>query len=204
MTRRSGAKDRRGTAMRLETIAVGGLAVALVGGLVGCESPESGETEAESVRTKSTTTSASESQKKTTSASESQKKTENQEISARSNSEDPDVGGGTVGSDECSEPPTCPEPSASKAPEVTCYEPASVAIGRKEEKSPESRQRGMKGPPKIKNTSAKLHIFGKHLVREDGPPVLVIYRPASKDGPGGQADTDLEVKSPVTSSPRWA
>lgn len=56
---------------------------------------------------------------------------------------------------------------------MTCYEPHSASIEK----------------------NIRLHVYGKYLVKEDGPPRRMIYRNDKASGPGGRTNDDVKVES---------
>lgn len=73
----------------------------------------------------------------------------------------------------CNGPAACPAPNNLKKPQITCSSPHSASL-----------------PP-----SFTLHIYGKYLVNEQGPPRLVAYRDGDSSGTAGIPETDITVVS---------
>ncbi len=80
---------------------------------------------------------------------------------------------GSTSNPSCSEPSSCPSPDASRDPTISCYEPHWASV----------------------EENITLHIYGEHLVPEDGEPRRVIYRNAEATGTGGRTNEDIEVVS---------
>jgi hypothetical protein len=72
----------------------------------------------------------------------------------------------------CSEPTSCPGPDNSRDPEITCYTPRYTPAGK----------------------NVTLHIYGKYLVKEGGPPREIAVRQADSSGVG-RSNGDVTVHS---------
>jgi hypothetical protein len=80
---------------------------------------------------------------------------------------------GNVSMPSCSEPSSCPAPDNAKDPTLTCHEPNRI--------------------PGLENTT--IHIYGRHLVNENGPPQRILYRDVDTTGPSGKSTEDITVVS---------
>jgi hypothetical protein len=74
----------------------------------------------------------------------------------------------------CKTMASCPAPNNSKSPVVTCHQPQWV----------------------FRSQDPVVHVYGKHLVNEDGPPKLVAYRDTDSSGPMAQITREITVHSP--------
>ncbi len=80
--------------------------------------------------------------------------------------------GQETGTSSCSEPSPCPATDTTQNPEVTCVEQETTA-----------------------EDDLVLHLYGRHLAKEDTPPAQLIYRKRGRSGRGGRTNDDFEVKS---------
>jgi hypothetical protein len=83
-----------------------------------------------------------------------------------------DVEKGPGDNPSCSEPSSCPGPDNAREPEVTCYNPQYTPAGN----------------------NVTLHIYGKHLVKQGGPPREIAVRQAGSSGVG-RSNGDITVHS---------
>lgn len=94
-------------------------------------------------------------------------------VAATANAATDGADSGSGATHTCSQPATCPAPDNSKDPQITCYTPHAMPYLGK----------------------ATLHVYGKYLANEDGPPRAIIWRDTETEGSAGRVQKEVTVVS---------